>query len=74
VMKVAGNGVPGAVGQGRCALLPGLEMPWINRMREVRQDFCGGAQGELDDTGCLSAVSAGLDLWVEPLWVSVVCL
>ena len=30
VVKVAGNGVPGAVRQGRCALLPGLEVPWIN--------------------------------------------
>jgi hypothetical protein len=31
VMKVTGNGVPGAVGQGRVALLSGLEVPWINR-------------------------------------------
>jgi hypothetical protein len=30
VVKVAGNGVPGAVGQGRVALLSGLEVPWIN--------------------------------------------
>jgi hypothetical protein len=30
VMEVAGNGVPGAVGQGRITLLPGLEMPWVN--------------------------------------------
>jgi hypothetical protein len=30
VMKVAGNGVPGAVGQGRVALLPGLEVPRVN--------------------------------------------
>jgi len=30
-MEMAGNGVPGAVGQGRCALLSGLEVPWINR-------------------------------------------
>jgi hypothetical protein len=31
VVKVAGNSVPGAVGQGRVALLSGLEVPWINR-------------------------------------------
>jgi len=31
VVKVFGNGVPRAVGQGCCALLPGLEVPWINR-------------------------------------------
>ena len=36
-MKVAGNGVPGAVGQGRCALLPGLEVPRINGAGEIRQ-------------------------------------
>jgi hypothetical protein len=30
-MEVAGNGVPGAVGQGRVALLPGLEMARVNR-------------------------------------------
>ena len=29
-MKVSGNGVPGAVGQRRCALPSGLEVPWIN--------------------------------------------
>jgi len=31
MVKVAGNGVPGAVGQGRVALFPGLEVPRINR-------------------------------------------
>ncbi|MCP9943532.1 hypothetical protein KBY70_14220 [Cyanobium sp. ATX 6E8] len=30
VVKVAGNGIPGAVGQRRVALLPGLEMPRVN--------------------------------------------
>ena len=30
VVKVAGNGVPRAVGQGRSALLPGLGVPRIN--------------------------------------------
>ena len=28
MMKVTGNGVPGAVGQGRRPLLPGLEVAW----------------------------------------------
>jgi hypothetical protein len=31
MVKVAGNGVPRAVGQGRRSLLSGLEVPWINR-------------------------------------------
>ncbi len=30
VVKVAGNGVPGAVGQGRVPLLSGLEMARVN--------------------------------------------
>jgi len=30
VVKVSGNGVPRAVGQGRCALLSGLEVSWVN--------------------------------------------
>jgi hypothetical protein len=30
VVKVTGNGVPRAVGQGRVALLPGLEVPGVN--------------------------------------------
>jgi hypothetical protein len=31
MVKVTGNGVPGAVGQGGVALLPGLEVARINR-------------------------------------------
>ncbi len=38
-MKVAGNGVPGAVGQGRVALLSGLEVAWINGAGDIRQNF-----------------------------------
>jgi len=30
-VKVTGNGVPGAIGQGRCSLLSGLEVPRVNR-------------------------------------------
>ena len=74
MVKVAGNGVPGAVGQGRVALLPGLEVAWVNGARQIRQRFGSGAKGELDATttaGCLSAVAAGLEHWTEPLWVSV---
>jgi len=37
VVKVAGNGVPGAVGQGRASLLPGLEVPRVNGAREVSE-------------------------------------
>ncbi len=43
VVKVLGNGVPGAVGQGRCALLPGLEVPRVNGARQIRQGFGSGA-------------------------------
>ena len=28
MVKVTGNGVPGAVGQGCCSLLPSLEVAW----------------------------------------------
>ena len=56
MVKVTGNGVPGAVGQGRRALLPGLEMPRVNGTGQVRQGFGSGSEGELDGSGCLSAV------------------
>ena len=55
-MKMAGNGVPGAVGQGDGALFSGLEMAGINRAREIRQGFGSGAQSELGGS-CLSAVA-----------------
>jgi hypothetical protein len=73
VMEVAGNGVPGAVGQGRIALFPGLEVPWVNGARQIRQGFGSGSQGELQGSGggCLSAVGRSLEHWIEPLWVSV---
>jgi len=48
---MAGNGVPGAVGQGRVALLPGLEVPRINGARKIRQGFGSRSQGELDGSG-----------------------
>ncbi len=73
-MKVAGNGVPGAVGQGRVALLPGLEVAWVNGTGQIRQGFGSGAKGELDGSstsGCLSAVAGCLEHWIEPLWVSM---
>ncbi len=72
-MEVLGNGVPGAVSQRRVALLPGLEVARVNGARQVCQGFGSGSQSELDGTtaGCLSAVSAALEYWSEPLWVSV---
>jgi len=70
VVKVAGNGVPGAVGQGRAALLSGLEVARVNGAGQIRQGFGSGAERELDATGCLSAVAAALEHWIEPLWVS----
>ena len=71
MVKVTGNGVPGAVGQGRVALLSGLEVPRVNWARQICQGFGSGSQSELDGTGCLSAVFAGLEHRIEPLWVSM---
>ena len=48
MVKVTGNGVPGAVGQGCVALLSGLEVPWINGTGQIRQCFGSGSQRELD--------------------------
>ena len=46
MVKVTGNGVPRAVGQCRCALLSGLEVPWINGAGEICQGVSGWAKGE----------------------------
>ena len=70
-MKVTGNGVPRAVGQGRCALLPGLEVTSVDGSGEIRQRVGGGTESEFDGSGCLSAVGAGLVHWIDPLWDSV---
>ena len=51
-MKVTGNGVPGAVGQGCRALLPGLEVPWINGARKIRQGVGSGAEGKGLNAAC----------------------
>jgi hypothetical protein len=61
MVKVTGNGVPGAIGQCRRALLSGLEVPRVNGTGQVRQGFGSGAQGELDGSGCLSAVTRCLE-------------
>lgn len=45
-MEMAGNGVPRAIGQGCVALLSGLEVPWVNWAREVRQCVCGWAKSK----------------------------
>ena len=71
VVKVSGNGVPGAVGQGRCALLPGLEVPWINGSGKIRQGFGSGTKCELDGSGRLRSVGAGLKHGIDPLWDSM---
>jgi hypothetical protein len=70
-MKVTGNGAPGAVGQSRCALLPGLQVPWVNGTGQVRQGFGSGTEGELDGSGCLSAVAGRLEHWIDSLWSSL---
>jgi hypothetical protein len=71
MVKVTGNGVPRAVGKGRCALLSGLQVPRVNRAGQIRQGFSGGAHGELDGSGCLSAVAGCLEHWIDSLWSSV---
>jgi hypothetical protein len=73
VVKMLGNGVPGAVGQGRVALLPCLEMPWINGARQIGKGFGSGTKSEFQGAaaGCLSAVTGCLEHLIEPLWVSM---
>jgi hypothetical protein len=73
MVKVAGNGVPRAVGQGRCALFSGLQVSWINGARKIRKCVGSGSQGELDGSRgeCLSAIGGSLEHGIEPLWVSV---
>ena len=51
-MKVTGNGVPGAVGQGRCSLFPGLEMPWVDGSGEIRQCVGGWTKGKGLSANC----------------------
>jgi hypothetical protein len=43
MVKVLGNGVPGAIGQGGAALPSGFEMARVNGARKIRQGFCRGA-------------------------------
>ena len=71
MVEVTGNGVPRAVGQDRVPLLPGLEVPWINGAGEIRQGFGSWAKGELDGSGRLSSVGAGLKHGIDPLWDSM---
>ena len=70
-VQVFCNGMPRAVGQDRCALFSGLQVPWINRAGEIRQGFGSGAKGELDGSGRLSSVGAGLKHGIDPLWDSM---
>jgi hypothetical protein len=71
MVKVASNGVPGAVGQGGASLLSGLEMPRVNGTGQIRQGFGSGSQSKLDGSGCLGAVAGGLEHWIDSLWSSV---
>jgi hypothetical protein len=56
-MEMAGNGVPGAVGQGCRALLSGLQVPWINGARKICQRVGGWAERELG-VWCLTRSSS----------------
>jgi len=71
VVQVTGNGVPRAVGQGRCALLSGLEVPRVNGTGQIRQRFGGWAKRELHSSGCLNSVGGCLEHWIDPLWDSM---
>ena len=71
MVKVTGNGVPRAVGEGGVSLLSGLEVPRVNGTGQIRQRFGGGTKGELDGSGCLSSVGGCLDHWIDSLWSSV---
>ena len=62
VVKVSGNGVPVVVGQGRCALLSGLEVPWVTGTGQIRQGFGSGTQGEpCGGRGARRAVAGGFE-------------
>ena len=56
-MEMAGNGVPRAVGQCCRALLSGLQVPWINGARKIRQRVGSRAEGELG-AWCLTRSSS----------------
>ena len=71
VMQVPRNGVPRAVGQGRRALLSGLQVPRVYGTGQVRQGFGSGAERELDGSGRLSSVAGCLEHWIDSLWSSV---
>ena len=47
MVKMASNGVPGAVGQGRAALLPGLEVSRVNGTGQIRQGSAVGRNANL---------------------------
>ena len=71
MVKVTGNGVPGAIGEGRRALLPGLQVPRVNGTGQIRQGFGSGAKRELDGSGRLSAVTGCRERQIDSLWSSV---
>ena len=68
MVKVTGNGVPGAIGQGCGSLLSGLQMPRVYGAGQIRQGFGSGAKRELDGSGCLNAVAGCLEHWIDSLW------
>ena len=70
-MQVFCNGVSRAVGQGRCALLPGLEVSWVNGAIEIRQGCSSGYKLEFDGSVGLSPVVRRLVQWIDPLWDSI---
>ena len=74
MVKVAGNVVPWAVGQGCCALLAGREVPRVNRARKIRQGFGSGSQRKLDGSRCLSTVAGCFEHLIDSLWSSLLQL
>lgn len=47
MVEVFGDGVPGAVGKGDAALLPGLQVARINGTGQIRQRFSSGTKAKL---------------------------
>lgn len=69
-MEVLGNDVPGAIGQHRIALLPGLQVAGVNWTGQLGKGFRSGAKSKLAGGWGVRAV-VGLQHQDEPLWTSV---
>jgi hypothetical protein len=46
MVKMAGNGVPGAVSQSDSTLFARFQVPWVNGAGEIRQGIGSGTQSK----------------------------